>query len=112
MYIYTCVPKWRWGENIKIFINVSPYSLVHVCVCAFVRFIRASEQLRLLYGYPGPWRLFLVEEDTGKRDLLGTWETKTPPSNEEIERAVFEKKGKPNASDRVQASARFFQDGM
>lgn len=74
--------------------------------------VRVSEQLRLLYCYPNPWRLFLVEEDTGKRELLGAWETKTPPSNEEVETAVFKNKGKPNASQRVQASARFFQDGM
>lgn len=69
-------------------------------------------QLRLLYCYPSPWRLFLVEEDTGRRELLGAWESKNPPSNEEVERAVFEKKGKPNAAERVQASARFFQEGM
>lgn len=68
------------------------------------------QKLRLLYCYPGPWRLFLVGEDTGKRELLGSWE-ETPP-NEEVEKAVFGKMGKPNASDRVQASAKFFQDGM
>eukprot|EP00752_Nemacystus_decipiens_P006208 g5601.t1 len=66
--------------------------------------------LRLLYCYPGPWRLFLVGEDTGKRELLGSWD-ESPP-NDEVEKAVFGKMGKPNASDRVQASARFFQDGM
>ncbi|CAM9797510.1 unnamed protein product [Scytosiphon promiscuus] len=65
---------------------------------------------RLLYSYPGPWRLFLVGEDTGKRELLGSWDA--PPPNEEVEKAVFDKKGRPNASERVQASAKFFQDGM
>lgn len=69
-----------------------------------------NQQCRLLYSYPGPWRLFLVGEDTGKRELLGSWDA-TPP-NEEVEKAVFDKKGRPNASDRVQASAKFFQDGM
>lgn len=67
-------------------------------------------QLRLLYCYPGPWRLFLIGEATGTRELLGSWEQN--PSNDEVENAVFDKKGRPNAAERVQASAKFFQDGM
>lgn len=66
-------------------------------------------KLRLLYGYPGPWRLFLVDEATGTRELVDSWEEQ--PSNDVIERAVFDKKGKPNPVERVQASAKFFQDG-
>lgn len=67
-------------------------------------------QLRLLYCYPGPWRLFLVGEDTGTRELLGSWEA-FPPI-EEVEQAVFDKKGKPSATERVRASSKLFRDGM
>ncbi|CAM9766225.1 unnamed protein product [Ectocarpus fasciculatus] len=67
--------------------------------------------LRLLYCYPGPWRLFLIGEGSGKRELLGSWE-QSPPTNDQVEKAVFDKKGKPNASERVQASAKFFQDSI
>ncbi|CAB1117088.1 unnamed protein product [Ectocarpus sp. CCAP 1310/34] len=67
--------------------------------------------LRLLYCYPGPWRLFLIGEGSGKRELLGSWD-RSPPTNDQVESAVFDKKGKPNASERVQASAKFFQDSL
>ncbi|CAM9115694.1 unnamed protein product [Ectocarpus sp. 12 AP-2014] len=67
--------------------------------------------LRLLYCYPGPWRLFLIGEGSGKRELLGSWD-QSPPTNDQVESAVFDKKGKPNASERVQASAKFFQDSI
>ncbi|CAN0411535.1 unnamed protein product [Ascophyllum nodosum] len=66
--------------------------------------------LRLLYCYPGPWRLFLIGEDTGTRELLGSWESSPP--NQEVEQAVFAKKGRPSAAERVRASSKMFQDGM
>ena len=71
---------------------------------------RAPPQLRLLYCYPGPWRLFLIGEDTGTRELLGSWESSPP--NQEVEQAVFAKKGRPSAAERVRASSKMFQDGM
>lgn len=67
-------------------------------------------QLRMLYCYPSPWRLFLIDEATGARELLGSWDQS--PENDEVEKVVFDKKGKPNPAERVQASAKFFQDGM
>lgn len=67
-------------------------------------------KLRLLYSYPGPWRLFLLDEATGAKELIDSWEEK--PTNDDIQKAVFAKQGKPNPIERVQSSAKFFQDGM
>ncbi|CAM9292212.1 unnamed protein product [Choristocarpus tenellus] len=66
-------------------------------------------KIRLLYSYPGPWLLFLVDEATGAKELIETWEAS--PGNKEVEEALFKKKGRPSAADRVQTCAKFFKEG-
>ncbi|CAM9378836.1 unnamed protein product [Chrysoparadoxa australica] len=68
--------------------------------------------LRLLKCYPSDWTLFLVDEtgETAMREVIGNWPSR--PTFEQMQDTLFAIKGKPSPADRIQTSARLFQDGM